>query len=139
MSPLELGPPVGWPLQYRVSGPDKNEVRRIALDLAGVIASDARTRHVHYDWMEPARQMRVRIDQDEARQLGVTSRALASVLNAAVTGTTVTQVRDDIYLVNVVARATDEQRVSFQTLSSLQVPTPCGRMVPLSQFATLVE
>jgi multidrug efflux pump subunit AcrB len=61
------------------------------------------------------------------------------VLNAAVTGSTVTQVRDDIYLVNVVARAIDEQRASFETLSSLQVPTPSGRMVPLSQFATFVE
>jgi len=61
------------------------------------------------------------------------------VLNAAVTGTAVTQVRDGIYLVNVVARAVDEQRVSFETLSSLQVPTPSGQMVPLSQFSTFVE
>ena len=139
VSPLELGPPVGWPLRYRVSGPDKDRVRAIALDLANVIASDARTRYINYDWIEPARQFRVRIDQDEARQLGVSSRALAAVLNATVTGSAVTQVRDDIYLVNVVARATDEERVSFQTLTSLQVPTPSGRMVPLSQFATFTE
>ena len=62
-----------------------------------------------------------------------------AVLNAAVTGSTVTQLRDDIYLVNVVARATDDQRASFEALSSLQVPTPSGRMVPLQQFATFVE
>ncbi len=61
------------------------------------------------------------------------------MLNAAVTGTAVTQVRDDIYLVNVVVRATDAERVSFETLASLQVPTPSGRMVPLKQFATIVE
>lgn len=139
VSPLELGPPVGWPLRYRVSGPDKDQVRAIALDLANVIASEPRTRFINYDWMEPARQIRVRIDQDEARQLGVSSRALAAVLNAAVTGSPVTQVRDDIYLVNVVARATDDERVSFKTLASLQVPTPSGRMVPLSQFATFTE
>ena len=78
------------------------------------------------------------VDQDEARRLGISSRALAAVLNASVTGSTVTQLRDDIYLVNVVARATDDQRVSFETLSSLQVPTPSGRMVPLRQFATFV-
>ncbi len=78
VSPLELGPPVGWPLQYRVTGPDKDQVRQIALDLAPVIASDPRARHINYDWMEPARQVRVRIDQDEARQLGVSSRALAA-------------------------------------------------------------
>ncbi|MBL0351824.1 MAG: efflux RND transporter permease subunit [Dechloromonas sp.] len=139
VSPLELGPPVGWPLQYRVTGPDKDEVRRISLELAQVLGSDTRTRHVNYDWMEPARQLRVRVNQDQARQLGISSTTLATVLNAKVTGSTVTQVRDDIYLVNVVARAVDEERASFGTLASLQVPTPSGRMVPLSQFATVIE
>jgi multidrug efflux pump subunit AcrB len=139
ISPLELGPPVGWPLQYRVSGPDKDEVRRIALELAQVVGSDARARHVNYDWMEPARQLRIHVNQDQARQLGVSSQALASELNKAITGTTVTQVRDDIYLVNVVARAIDAERASFQSLSALQLPTPSGRMVPLKQFATFEE
>jgi multidrug efflux pump subunit AcrB len=139
VSPLELGPPVGWPLQYRVSGPDKDEVRRLSLELANVVGTDARTRHVHFDWMEPARQLRVKINQDQARQLGVSSAAIAGVLNAAISGTPVTQVRDDIYLVNAVVRAADGERASFQTLASLQVPTPSGRMVPLQQFATFVE
>lgn len=139
VSPLELGPPVGWPLQYRVSGPDKDEVRRLSLELANVVGSDARTRHVHFDWMEPARQLRVKINQDQARQLGVSSAAIAGVLNAAISGTPVTQVRDDIYLVNAVVRAADGERASFQTLASLQVPTPSGRMVPLQQFASFVE
>ena len=75
-----------------------DEVRRIALEFANVLGSDPRTRHVHFDWMEPARQVRVRVDQDEARRLGVSSRGLAAVLNASVTGSTVTQLRDDIYL-----------------------------------------
>jgi multidrug efflux pump subunit AcrB len=139
VSPLELGPPVGWPLQYRVTGPDKDEVRRLSLELAQVLGSDPRTRHVNFDWMEPARQLRVKVNQDQARQLGISSQALAGVLNAAVTGTTVTQLRDDIYLVNVVARAIDSERASFETLNSLQVPAPSGRMVPLKQFATIVE
>jgi multidrug efflux pump subunit AcrB len=139
VSPLELGPPVGWPLQYRVSGPDKDEVRRLAMELANVVGTDTRTRHVHFDWMEPARQLRVKINQDQARQLGVSSAAIAGVLNAAISGTPVTQVRDDIYLVNAVVRAADGERASFQTLASLQVPTPSGRMVPLQQFATFVE
>jgi multidrug efflux pump len=139
VSPLELGPPVGWPLQYRVTGPDKDEVRRISLELAKVLGSDERTRHVNFDWMEPARQLRVKVNQDQARQLGISSQALAGVLNAAVTGTAVTQVRDDIYLVSVVARAIDSERASFETLSALQVPTPSGRMVPLKQFASFVE
>jgi multidrug efflux pump subunit AcrB len=95
-------------------------VRRLALQFAEVLATDARTRHVHFDWMEPARQIRVHVDQDEARRLGVSSRTLAAVLNASVTGSTVTQLRDDIYLVNAVARATDDQRISYAALSSLQ-------------------
>jgi multidrug efflux pump subunit AcrB len=139
VSPLELGPPVGWPLQYRVSGPDKDEVRRLALELANVVGSDTRARHVHFDWMEPARQLRVKINQDQARQLGVSSAAIAGVLNAAISGTPVTQVRDDIYLVDAVVRAPPREGATFQTLASLQVPTPSGRMVPLQQFATVVE
>src|SRR5262245_60225146 len=60
--PLELGPPVGWPVQYRVSGPDVNEVRDIALRLAQVVSSDSRVRRVNFDWMEPSRKVRIRVD-----------------------------------------------------------------------------
>ena len=80
--------------------------------------------------------VRIRVDQDQARLLGLSSQALASVLNAVVTGAPVTQLRDGIYLVDVVARATDEQRVSLSTLRTVQVPLPNGRTVPLSQLAT---
>jgi len=134
--PLELGPPVGWPVQYRVSGPDISEVREIAAKLAQVVAKNPQAANVNFDWMEPARQVRIRIDQDEARLLGLSSQALAGVLNTVITGASITQVRDDIYLVDVVVRATDEQRLSLETLSTLQVPLPSGRTVPLSQFAT---
>jgi len=136
ISPLELGPPVGWPVQYRVSGPDLAQVREIALKLAQVVASDPQARSVNFDWMEPAREVRIRIDQDEARLLGLSSEALASVLNTTISGATISQVRDNIYLVDVVVRATDEERMSLSTLSTLQVPLPNGRTVPLSQFAT---
>jgi multidrug efflux pump len=135
-SPLELGPPVGWPVQYRVSGPVMDEVREIALRLAQVIAGNPDARSINFDWNEPARQVRIRVDQDEARRLGLSSASLASVLNAAITGTTVTQVRDDIYLVDVVARATAEERISLPLLRTLQVPVQGGRTVALSQFAT---
>jgi multidrug efflux pump len=136
ISPLELGPPVGWPVQYRVSGPDMDEVRAIALELAQVMATDPRARRINFDWNEPARQVRVQVNQDEARRLGLSSGALAAVLNAAVTGTTVTEMRDDIYLIDVVARATGEERMSLATLRTLQVPLPNGRTVALGQFAT---
>jgi multidrug efflux pump subunit AcrB len=136
VSPLELGPPVGWPVQYRVSGPDVDQVRAIALKLAQILATDPRAEKVNFDWIEPARQVRIRVDQDEARLLGLSSQALAGVLNTVISGTSVTQLRDDIYLVDVIARATDEQRVSLETLRTVQVPLPGGRTVPLSQFAT---
>jgi len=135
--PLELGPPVGWPVQYRVSGPDLDDVRDIALRLAGVVASDPRARRVNFDWIEPGRKVRVRIDQDQARLLGLTSQSIASVLNTVVTGAPITQVRDWIYLVDVIMRATDEERVSLSTLRNLQFALPSGRTVPLGQFATL--
>jgi len=134
--PLELGPPVGWPVQYRVSGPDLTQVREVALRLAQVVASNPQARKTNFDWIEPAREVRIRIDQDEARQLGLSSQALASVLNTVVSGASISQVRDDIYLVDIIVRATDEQRVSLSTLSTLQVPLPGGRTVPLSQFAS---
>jgi multidrug efflux pump subunit AcrB len=134
--PLELGPPVGWPVQYRVSGPDVDQVREIALKLAQIIAANPQAEKVNFDWIGPARQVRIRIDQDEARLLGLSTQAVAAVLNTVVSGNTVTQVRDDIYLVDVVVRATDEQRVSLATLRTLQVPLPNGQTVPLSQFAT---
>jgi len=133
--PLELGPPVGWPVQYRVSGPDVSEIREIASQLAAVVASNPDTENVNFDWMEPARQLRIRIDQDEARRLGLSSQSLAQTLQAVVSGVPVTQIRDDIYLINVVARGTDDQRVSIDGLRTLQVPLPGGRSVPLAQFA----
>ncbi len=136
IAPLELGPPVGWPVQYRVSGPEKDEVTKIAQELAQIIAANRNARHVNFDWMEPARQLRVKIDQEQARQIGVSSATIASVLNAAITGSTVTQMRDDIYLIDVVARAVGKERASVETLRSLQVPIPGGRNVAMSQFAT---
>jgi multidrug efflux pump subunit AcrB len=134
--PLELGPPVGWPVQYRVSGPDISEVREIALKLAQVVAADPNAEKVNFDWIEPAREVRIRIDQDEARRLGLSTQAIASVLNTVISGASISQVRDNIYLVDVVLRATDEQRVSLATLRTVQVPLPNGRTVPLSQFAS---
>ena len=86
VSPLELGPPVGWPVQYRVSGPDIAQVREIAFKLAQVVAGNPKTDQINFDWIEPAREVRIRIDQDEARLLGLSSQALAGVLNTVMSG-----------------------------------------------------
>jgi len=135
VSPLELGPPVGWPVQYRVSGPEPGQVRAIALQLGAILGENANLRRVNFDWMAASRKVRVVIDQDQARLLNLSSQALSAYLNTVMTGAPITQVRDDIYLVDVVTRAQDEQRVSLDTLQSLQVPVPGGRTVPLSQIA----
>jgi multidrug efflux pump len=134
--PLELGPPVGWPIQYRVSGHDPEEVRVIALRVAQTVAGNAFVRNLNFDWMEPQRELRIEIDQDQARLLGLSSADLAATLNAAVSGASITQVKDHIYLVDVVARATADQRISVENLRNLQVFLPSGRTVALSQFAT---
>jgi multidrug efflux pump len=134
--PLELGPPVGWPVKYRLSGLDPQRVRAIALQLADLLGKTDGIRNVNFDWVEPARVMRIRIDQDQARQLGLSSQDVALALNGVVSGTTVTQVRDSIYLIDVVARAEQVQRTSLESLRSLQISLANGRVVPLRQIAS---
>jgi multidrug efflux pump subunit AcrB len=135
--PLELGPPVGWPVQYRVSGLEPDQVRAIAFKVAEEIGSTPGAENVNYNWMEPARTIRIRVDQDQARLLGLSSQQLALSLNAVVSGVTATQVRSGIYLVDVLVRASAEQRMSLSTIRTLQVPLPNGRSVPLSQIASV--
>ena len=136
VSPLELGPPVGWPVQYRVSGPDPERLRGIALELATLMADSSLTRQINFDWMETAREVTIRIDQDEARRLGLSSQAVAAVLSAHISGSRVTQVRDDIFLIDVVAREVGGQTLSTTTLQTLPVALGDGRTIPLNQIAT---
>ncbi|GJD64789.1 efflux RND transporter permease subunit [Methylobacterium frigidaeris] len=135
--PLDLGPPVGRPIQYRISGPDLQVVRAQALKLANVVAQNPHVGLPTFDWNEPGKVLRVEILQDKARQLGVTSQDIAGILNGVVGGTTITQVRDAIYLVDVVGRAQGPERRSVDTLQSLQVPTAGGATVPLLAFAKI--
>ena len=133
---LDIGPPVGRPVQYRVSGPDIGKVREQALEFGSVLGRNPLLGDVVYDWNEPARVIKVDVLQDKARQLGVTSQDIASALNGIVGGTTVTQVRDDIYLINVVARAKASERQSIELLRDLQLPGTNGNSVPLAAVAS---
>ncbi|MCE6960609.1 efflux RND transporter permease subunit [Cereibacter sphaeroides] len=137
VSPLQLGPVTGWPVQYRLTGPDIEVLRARALDLAGIVASEPATRDIHFDWIEPARQICIDVDQDRARRLGLTSAQLAAVMNTAITGTRISQLRDDIYLIPIVAQAAAADRLSIDRLETLQVPVPGGRTVALGQFANI--
>ncbi|WP_072641489.1 efflux RND transporter permease subunit [Rhizobium leguminosarum] len=132
---LDIGPPVGKPVQYRVSGPDIQKVRDLSQQFAGVIGSHPLLANMVLDWNEPSRVVKVDVLQDKARQLGVSSEDIATALNGIVEGSTATQVRDDIYLVNVIGRARASERNSIQTLQNLQLSTSNGKVVPLSAVA----
>ncbi|SBW15431.1 putative multidrug efflux transporter protein [Brucella sp. 10RB9215] len=132
---LELGPPVGRPVQYRISGPDVQKLRGIAQDFAGILSADKRLGVVNYNWNEPGRVIRVDVMQDKARKLGISSKDIATTLNGVVGGITITQVRDSIYLIDVIARAQAHERDSIDTLQSLQIATGNGTSVPLAAIA----
>ena len=134
---LDIGPPVGRPVQYRVSGPDVAKVREIAQQLAGVMRANSHLGAVIFDWMEPARVVKVDVLQDKARQLGVTSSDIANALNSVLDGSSITQVRDDIYLIDVRGRAQAKERQSLETLRDLQLSGSNGQSIPLAALATL--
>ena len=133
---LDIGPPVGKPVQYRVSGPDIQTVRDLAQKLAGIVGTNPSLAALTFDWNEPARVVKVDVLQDKARQLGVTSEDISTALNGIVEGSSTTQVRDDIYLVDVIGRAQGSERGSIDTLQNLQLPGSNGKSVPLSAVAT---
>jgi multidrug efflux pump subunit AcrB len=134
---LEVGPPVGRPVQYRLGGPDIAKVRELSQRLAAIVRTNPHLDNVVFDWMEPARVVKVDVLQDKARQLGITSEDIATTLNGVLHGTSITQVRDSIYLVNVVGRATSPERASIDTLRDLQLIGLGGQSVPLGAVATL--
>jgi multidrug efflux pump subunit AcrB len=134
---LELGPPVGWPLKFRISGPDPMKVRELAQSFASLLGKTPNARNINFDWNEPSKVVRVEVDQDRARALGISSQALSETINAVLSGTTVTQLRDDIYLIDIVARAIPEERAKLDTLRSLMINVPGGHAVPLEQVAKL--
>ena len=126
---------MGWPVQYRLSGSDPHQVREIADKLAGIVGASPDIQRVAFNWMDPIRKLRIRVNQDEARQLGLSSAAVAQMINAAVSGITSTQVRDSIYLIDVVVRAQADERMSLETIRTLKIPLSNGRSVPLSELA----
>ncbi len=132
---LEIGPPVGRPVQYRISGPEVDVVLKQGRLLAGVVDSDPRTTAVVMDWNEPARVLRVDIVQDKARQMGLTASDIASGLNTIFAGSTITQMRDDTYLIDIVARGNDADRASPEALEGLQLSAADGNAIPLSSVA----
>lgn len=134
---LEIGPPVGKPVQYRVSAPDPDAARDAARDLATVLAQESRLRDISMDWNEPARVMRLDIDQDQMRRLGLTTQDVADTLSAMFSGQVITQLRDDIFLIDVVGRGEAEDRTSLDSIRNLQLRLPNGQGTPLTSVVSL--
>ena len=134
---LEIGPPVGKPVQYRVSSPDIDEARDTARNLASLLARDPRLRDITLDWSEPARVVRLVVNQDQARRVGVTNEDIAAALAGTFSGRQITQLRDDIFLINVVARGEAADRQSIASIQDLQLATTTGTPIPLASLAKL--
>ena len=137
VSLLENGPPVGYPLQFRVSGEDIPTVRQEAQKVAKLISENPNTTNVHLDWGEQSKIISLNIDQDRARQMGVTSEDLANFLNSSISGAIINQYREKRELIDVRLRGDQAERISVEALSNLAVPTSKGTTVPLAQIAKL--
>lgn len=134
---LENGPPVGYPVQFRVTGEHIEEVRALARKVAAKVRENPHVVNVHLDWEEPSKVVYLNIDQDRARALGVSTANLAKFLQSSLTGSSVSQYREDNELIEILLRGTVHERTELSLLPSLAVPTDNGRSVALSQIATL--
>jgi multidrug efflux pump len=132
---LEMGPPVGFPVQFRVVGPDTQQVRAIAREVEHVVASSPQVRDVQLDWNDPVRTLKVDVDQDKARALGLTPADVSVVTQTIMNGATVSQLREHENLIDIVARAVPEERLDLDTVKDVNIFTRHGTVVPLSQVA----
>ncbi|WFU01229.1 efflux RND transporter permease subunit [Rhizobium sp. CB3171] len=135
---LFLGPPTGWPVQLRVMGPDRQEVRHIADEVKARFAQNPLLGAIHDDWLEPVPAMKLVIDQDRARALGVTSQRIRQMLQASMSGVTLDNYREGEETVGIVAREPEASRHLLTSVNSIYIPTDSGGFVPLSQVAKVV-
>ncbi len=134
---LENGPPVGYPVQFRVVGSDISTVRGIALEVASIVRANPHAQNVHLDWNEQVKTIRLEIDQNKARVIGVSSQGLSTVLNSILTGFSITQYRERDKLIEVLARAESQERLDPGRLAEINVPTQSGKWIPLAQIASI--
>ncbi len=132
---LEMGPSVGYPVQFRVVGPDTQKVREIARQVEQVMSSSPKVRDVQFDWNDPVRTLKVDLDQDKARALGLTPSDVNLVTQSVMNGATLSQLREHENLVDIVARAVPKERLDLDTLKNVNIYTRAGTVVPLSEVA----
>jgi len=133
VSQLESGPPVGYPVQFRVSGPEVGTVRDLAEQVARVFRQNPDSRNVQLDWTEPAqRSVRFVVDQNQARALGVSSRSIADFLQMSLSGFTLSQLRERDQLISIDLRAPQSERIDPARVERLALPTQSGKAVSLA-------
>jgi len=134
---LENGPPVGYPIQFRVMGEHIDTVRVLARQVAEQIRANPYVSNVHLDWEEPSKRINLVIDQARARALGISSEALSSFIYGRLHGVPLGQFREGNELISILFRGNDIDRENLSLLPDLAVPTASGQSVPLSQIARL--
>jgi multidrug efflux pump subunit AcrB len=132
---LPNGPPVPFPVQFRVSGPDPLVLRQRADEVKAVMRENSNTRGVNDNWNESVKVMRFEVDQDKARALGVTSQSIAQALRVLLSGNTVGQFREGDKLIDMVLRQPASERQTMSDLGNAYVPTGTGKAIPLLQIA----
>jgi multidrug efflux pump len=134
---LENGPPVGFPVQFRVSGDDMQRVRAIAQQVMPIVRADPDVTNAQFDSDEPTKVIRLAVDQNKARVLGFSSQDLAAFLNNSVSGLTVTYVRERDKQIEVLLRGAATERARLTFLKDLALPTRAGKAVPITQIADI--
>ncbi len=134
---LDFGPPVGFPVQFRVMGPDREQVHEIAKKVREVVREDAATIDANLEWNEPSKVIRLAVNQDRARALGLNSQEISQALQTLLSGVSIAQFREGTETVEVVVRAVPEERLDLDRLPDLSLFTSTGRTIPLAQVARL--
>lgn len=134
---LELGPTVGYPVQFRVRGAEPDTVREIAAKVRDRMREHPHVRDVNLQWNERTKALRFLVDQNRARALGLDTQEISRTLQTLLSGVTVTQVREGTELIAVVARAVEAERLDAGQIGDLTIRTASGRSVPLSQVASI--
>jgi multidrug efflux pump subunit AcrB len=132
---LPNGPPVPFPVQFRVAGPDPLVLRQRADEVKALMRENSNTRGVNDNWNEAVKVLRFEVDQDKARALGVSSQSIAQSLRVLLSGNTVGQYREGDKLVDIVLRQPVNERQTMSDLSNAYVPTNSGKAIPLLQIA----
>ncbi len=134
---LNFGPPVGFPVQFRVMGPDPRKLREIAGAVREIMRQNPNARDVQFDWNEQAKSIRLEVDQERARALGLTPQEVSFTLQALLSGLKIAEYREGINLIDIVARAIPSERLNLDGIADLTIPARGGVRVPLSQIARI--